>query len=85
MNRSILCGLTIMAALAPFSLAQAQTNPHAGMSAHDHAAPQASPAATGVTTTPADNAMLSAAPTVFSATFPHAMTLTSLTLTGSRG
>ena len=85
MNRSILCSLTIMAALAPFSLAQAQTNPHAGMSAHNHAAMQTSPAATGVTTAPADNAMLSAAPTVFSATFPHAMTLTSLTLTGSGG
>lgn len=85
MNRSILCSLFILAALAPFSLAQAQTNPHAGMSAHDHAAMQASPAANGVTTTPTDNAMLSAAPTAFSVTFPHAMTLTSLTLTGSSG
>ncbi len=85
MNRSILAGLAVLAALAPVSLAQAQANPHAGMSMQDHAAMQATPAANGVTTTPADNAMLGAAPTVFSATFPHAMMLTSLTLTGSAG
>ncbi len=38
--------------------------------------------ASGIVTIPADNAMLSATPQTFSATFPHAMTLKSLTLTG---
>ncbi|GAD58496.1 copper resistance protein CopC [Brevundimonas sp. BAL450] len=80
MNRSILAGFAILAALAPVSLAHAQSQPHAGMSAQEHAAMQAP--ANGVVTTPADNAMLSAAPTAFSATFPHAMVLTSLRLTG---
>ncbi|MEJ6788135.1 copper resistance protein CopC [Brevundimonas sp. BR2-1] len=80
MNRSILVGLAALAALAPVSLAQAQSHSHAGMSAQDHAARQAP--ASGVVTTPADNAMLAAAPTTFSATFPHAMVLTSLRLTG---
>jgi methionine-rich copper-binding protein CopC len=64
MNRSILTSLAALAALAPVSLAQAQSHSHAGMSAQDHAA------------------MLAVAPTTFSATFPHAMTLTSLRLTG---
>ena len=84
MNRSIFIGLVAMAALAP-SLAEAQSHSHAGMSPQDHAAMQAAPAANPVTTTPADSAMLAAAPTVFSVTFPHAMTLTSLTLTGAAG
>lgn len=83
MNRSFLAGLVILVALAPVSLAQAQTHPHASMAIQDHAAMQAAPATNGVTTTPADNAMLAAAPTAFSVTFPHAMTLTSLRLTGS--
>ncbi len=43
------------------------------------------PPANGVSTTPADNAMLAAAPTAFAVTFPHAMTLSSLKLTGSGG
>jgi len=81
MNRTNLTVLAVLAALAPIGLAQAQTNPHAGMSMQDHAAMQAAPAANGVTTSPADNAM-GAAPTTFSVTFPHAMTLTSLKLTG---
>ena len=80
MNRSILASLAAVAALAPVSLAQAQSHSHAGMSAQDHAAMQAP--ATGVVTAPADNAMLAAAPTAFSVTFPHAMVLTSLRLTG---
>jgi len=80
MNRSILTSLAALAALAPVSLAQAQSYSHAGMSAQDHAAMQAP--ANGVVTAPADNAMLAVAPTTFSATFPHAMTLTSLRLTG---
>ena len=83
MNRSFLAALAILVALAPVSLAQAQTHPHAGMSMQDHAAIQAP--ASDVTTAPADNAMLAAAPTAFSATFPHAMTLTSLRLTGPAG
>ena len=85
MNRSFLAALAILVALAPVSLAQAQTHPHAGMSMQDHAAMPAAPSANGVSTTPADNAMLSAAPTEFSVTFPHAMTLTSLRLTGAAG
>ncbi|MBU2124979.1 MAG: copper resistance protein CopC [Alphaproteobacteria bacterium] len=85
MNRSFLAALAILVALAPVSLAQAQTHPHAGMSMQDHAAMPAAPSSNSVTTTPADNAMLSAAPTEFSVTFPHAMTLTSLKLTGPGG
>tara|TARA_R110000787_G_scaffold8616_1_gene29464 strand:+ start:79 stop:492 length:414 start_codon:yes stop_codon:yes gene_type:complete len=85
MNRSFLAGLVILTALAPVSLAQAQSHPHAGMPMQDHAAMPAAPSANGVSTTPADNAMLAAAPTAFSVTFPHAMTLTSLNLTGPAG
>ncbi|MDI1280022.1 copper resistance protein CopC [Brevundimonas sp.] len=85
MNRSFLAALAILVALAPVSLAQAQTNPHAGMSMQDHATMPAAPSSNSVTTTPADNAMLAAAPTAFSVTFPHAMTLTSLKLTGPAG
>lgn len=83
MNRSILASLAALAALAPVSIAHAQSHSHAGMSAQDHAAMQAS--ANGVLTAPADNAMLVAAPTAFSATFPHAMSLTSLQLTNAAG
>lgn len=83
MNRSILASLAALAALAPVSLAHAQSHSHAGMSAQDHAAMQAP--ANGVVTAPADNAMLAATPTAFSATFPHAMALTSLRLTGPAG
>lgn len=83
MNRSILASLAVLVALAPVSLAQAQSHSHAGMSSQDHAAMQAP--ASGVVTAPADNAMLAAAPTAFSATFPHAMVLTSLRLAGPGG
>ena len=82
MNRSILASLAMGSAVALSSAAHAQTNPHAGMSPQEHAAMQAAPAASGIVTTPADNAMLSAAPETFTVTFPHAMTLKSLTLTG---
>lgn len=82
MNHASLAALCALAAFAPLSLAQAQTNPHAGMSMQDHAAMQKAPGATGIITTPSDNAMLSAAPEAFTATFPHAMTLKSLKLTG---
>jgi len=81
LNRSLLAGLITLVALAPLSLAQAQSHSHAGMSAQEHAAMPAAPAS-GIVTIPADNAMLSAAPQTFSATFPHAMTLKSLTVTG---
>ncbi|WP_292070494.1 copper resistance CopC family protein [Brevundimonas sp. UBA7534] len=85
MNRLYLAGLVALAALGPVSIALAQSHSHAGMSMQDHAAMPATPAANGVTTTPADNAMLAASPTAFSVTFPHAMTLTSLRLTGPAG
>lgn len=82
MNRSILASLAVFSVVALSSAAHAQSNPHAGMSPQEHAAMQAATAASGIVTTPADNAMLSAAPETFTATFPHAMTLTSLKLTG---
>ena len=83
MNRSIFASLAAVAALAPVSLAHAQSHSQGGVAAQEHAAVQAP--ANGVVTAPADNAMLAAAPTAFSATFPHAMTLTSLRLTGAAG
>lgn len=87
MRHSFLAGLAALSALAvgSASFAQAQTNPHAGMTMQDHATMQATPASRGITTTPSDQAMLAAAPTAFSVTFPHAMTLTSLELTGPAG
>ena len=85
MNRSFLAALAVLTSLAPISFAQAQAHPHAGMPMQDHAAMPAAPLANGVSTTPADNAMLAAAPTAFAVTFPHAMTLSSLKLTGSGG
>jgi len=81
MNRPFIVSFALVSAVAFSSAAQAQSNPHAGMSAQEHAAMQAAPAS-GIVTTPADNAMLSAAPAAFTATFPHAMTLKSLKLTG---
>ncbi|MGV9005902.1 MAG: copper resistance CopC family protein [Brevundimonas sp.] len=87
MRHSFLVGLAALSALAvaSVSFAQAQTNPHAGMTMQDHATMQTTPASGGITTTPSDQAMLAAAPTAFSVTFPHAMTLTSLELTGPAG
>lgn len=83
MNRSFLAAVALAATLAPVSLAHAQA--HQGMPMQDHAAMVAAPSPNAVTTTPADNAMLAAAPTAFSVTFPHAMTLSSLKLTGPSG
>lgn len=80
MKRSMLATLAAFAALVPVTIAHAQSHSHAGMSAQDHAAMQTP--ASGVVTTPSDNAMLTAAPTAFSATFPHPMVLTALRLTG---
>jgi len=59
-------------------------DPHAGHGAHAGHAPQAGPAnhaAHGVVTTPADGAMTDGSPDWFTATFPHAMTLKSVTVT----
>ena len=83
MNRSVLTSIAAVAALAPISLAYAQSHSHAGMSAQDLAAMQVP--ANGIVTVPADNAMLAAAPTAFSVTFPHAMALKTLNLTGPAG
>ena len=85
MNRPFLAGLFAIAALAPFSSALAQSQSHGGMSMQDHASMPGMAAANAVTTSPADNAMLAAAPTAFSVSFPHAMTLKTLTLTSDAG
>lgn len=73
MMRPLLLALSI-AAIAGSATAQAA--PHAS---HPGMQPAQAPAS-GITTVPADGAMLSAAPTAFSVTFPHAMTLKTLTL-----
>lgn len=70
-------------ALAAASPALAQ-DPHAGHGAHAGHAPQAGAAnhaAHGVVTSPADGAMTDGSPDWFTATFPHAMTLKSVTVT----
>lgn len=85
MNRSFLAAVALAATLAPVSLAHAQAQAHQGMPMQDHTAMVAAPSLNAVTTTPADNAMLAAAPTAFSVTFAHAMTLSSLKLTGPGG
>nr|WP_314432359.1 copper resistance protein CopC [uncultured Brevundimonas sp.] len=56
-------------------------DPHAG---HGAMAMAASSSA-GVVTSPSDGSMSSSAPTAFSITFPHAMTLKSLTLATDGG
>ena len=69
---------TVLAAVAlPVA---AQTDPHAGHAGHS-GAQQAVPIPAGVVTSPADGAMLSAAPTRFSLTFTHPMTLRMLSIT----
>ncbi|WP_252865752.1 copper resistance protein CopC [Brevundimonas diminuta] len=74
---------TIAAAmLASAGAASAQVaDPHAG---HGGMA-MAAPSSASVLTSPADGSMSSSAPTAFSITFPHAMTLKSLTLTTDGG
>lgn len=68
--------LVITAALALAGAAAAQDS-HAG-----HAGMQAqAPTASGIVTSPADGAMTSGSPERFSVTFPHAMTLKTVTLT----
>ncbi|WP_066625498.1 copper resistance CopC family protein [Brevundimonas vesicularis] len=57
--------------------AQTASNPHAG---HDMSGMAMSAPASGVQTTPSDGWMGAVAPTSFSATFPHAMRLTTLSV-----
>lgn len=68
--------LTLSAALA-FAGSAAAQDPHAG-----HAMPaQATTSQSGITTVPADGAMISGSPERFSVSFPHAMVLKTVTLT----
>jgi len=72
----------VFLALAAASPALAQ-DPHAGHGAHAGHAPQAGAAehaAHGVVTSPADGAMTDGSPEWFTATFPHTMTLKSVTV-----
>ena len=72
----------VAAMLVSAGAASAQTaDPHAG---HGSMA-MAAPASAGVQTSPADGSMSSTAPTAFTITFPHAMTLKSLTLATDGG
>lgn len=69
--------------MAAASSAPAQ-DPHAGHGAHAGHAPQAGTAghaSHGVVTSPSDGAMTDGSPDWFTATFPHAMTLKSVTVT----
>ena len=73
----------VIFALAVASPALAQ-DPHTGHGAHAGHAPQAGAAdhaAHGVVTSPADGAMTDGSPDWFTATFPHPMTLKSVTVT----
>lgn len=65
--------LTVALAFAGTAAAQ---DPHAGHTMQAPAAPQS-----GITTIPADGAMTHGSPEQFSATFPHAMILKTVTLT----
>ena len=79
--RSLLPVLALALAGASPALAQ---DPHAGHGAHaGHDAQPGSTdhAAHGVVTSPADGAMTDGSPDWFTATFPHAMTLKSVTVT----
>jgi methionine-rich copper-binding protein CopC len=78
--RSLLPLMALALAAASPALAQ---DPHAGHGAHAGHAPQAGAAehaAHGVVTSPADGAMTDGSPEWFTATFPHAMTLKSVTV-----
>ncbi|MDO9075871.1 MAG: copper resistance protein CopC [Brevundimonas sp.] len=68
--------LALTAALALAGTAAAQ-DPHAG---HHPQAPAATPQA-GITTVPSNGTMIQGSPERFSATFPHAMILKTVTLT----
>jgi copper resistance protein C len=73
----MLKALTIAAVLGLAGTASAQDAGHANHA--DHAG-HATAAKSAVVTSPADGAMLQAAPETFSATFPHPMTLRSLSV-----
>ena len=77
MRKSILLAAT--AAVLAASPVLAQQQGHAGHGGHAPAA--GSQAQAGVVTTPADGAMLTGSPEAFTATFPHPMTLRSVTIT----
>lgn len=79
--RSLLPVVAVVLVAASPALAQ---DAHAGHGAHAGHAPQAGAAnhaAHGVITSPADGAMTDGSPDWFTATFPHAMTLKSVTVT----
>ena len=79
--RSLLPLVILALAVASPALAQ---DPHAGHGGHAGHAPQAGAAdhaAHGVVTSPADGAMTDGSPDWFTATFPHPMTLKSVTVT----
>ena len=67
----------VLTAAVAFAGAAAAQDPHAG---HAMPAQTASPQS-GITTVPANGAMTSGSPERFSVTFPHAMTLKTVTLT----
>jgi methionine-rich copper-binding protein CopC len=68
--------ITYAAALAVTGAAAAAPDPHAGHTMHPVTAPPS-----GITTVPANGAMTHGSPERFSATFPHAMILKTVTLT----
>jgi methionine-rich copper-binding protein CopC len=69
---------TFAVALAIAGAAAAAPDPHAGHTMHPVTAPQS-----GITTVPANGAMTHGSPERFSATFPHAMILKTVTLTAT--
>nr|WP_312294878.1 copper resistance protein CopC [Brevundimonas diminuta] len=72
--------LVLTAALASLAGAAAAQDPHAGHAGHGgHGGSQAK--ASGIVTSPADGAMTHGSPERFSVTFPHPMTLKTVTLT----
>lgn len=78
--------LTVALVLAGPAVAQDPHGAHAGMQPSGHAGMDHSQhgaavqSAQGITTTPANGAMLMAPPAEFSATFPHPMRLTAVTV-----
>ncbi|QBX37871.1 copper resistance protein CopC [Brevundimonas sp. S30B] len=75
-----------VALLASPVVAQQAAQPHGGAHAGHGTTATATPAqASGVVTIPADGAMLQGAPQAFTATFPHPMTLKSVSIAPARG
>ncbi|MGN6065449.1 MULTISPECIES: copper resistance CopC family protein [Brevundimonas] len=69
--------LVLTVALASLAGAAAAQDPHAGHARHGGSQTKAS----GIVTNPADGAMTHGSPERFSVTFPHPMTLKTVTLT----